>query len=93
MTIQDLKNNREVIIETITNTYGESMVKDIMSFMASSLENSVSDTIEDFIAEIFEMVEFKMRSKKDSKLVQMTANYELENSIKYDVVKKEYVSI
>jgi hypothetical protein len=74
MTIQDLKNNRDIIIEAITNTYGESMVKEIMSFMAASLEDCVADSIEDFIAEIFEIIEFKMRSKKDSKLITMLAN-------------------
>jgi len=31
--------------------------------------------------------------KKESKLASMVCNHELENGIKYDVVKKEYVKI
>ena len=92
MTIQDLKTNREMIIASITEKVGEENVKSVMQIMVGGLD--CCDTIEDLIDSAISISEFEARpKKKESKLASMVCNYELENEIKYDVVKKEYVKI
>lgn len=92
MTIQDLKNNREMIIASITEKVGEENIKAVMATMVGGLD--CCDTIEELIDSAISINEFEARpKKKESKLAQMVCNYELENGIKYDVVKKEYVKI
>jgi hypothetical protein len=92
LTIQDLKDNREMIITSITEKVGEENVKAIMATMVGGLD--CCDTIEDLIDSAISINEFEARpKKKESKLAAMVCNHELQNDIKYDVVKKEYVKI
>jgi len=92
MTIQDLKTNREMIIASITEKVGEENVKAVMATMIGGLD--CCDTIEDLIDSAISINEFEATPrKKDSKLTKMICNHELEEGIKYDVVKKEYVKI
>ena len=92
MTLQDLKDNRDSIIATLTEMVGEDNVKSVMQIMVGGLD--CCDTIEDLIGSAISISEFEARpKKKESKLASMVCNHELENGIKYDVVKKEYVKI
>lgn len=92
MTLQDLKDNRDSIIAIITEKVGEENVKAVMATMVGGLD--CCDTIEDLIDSAISINEFEARpKKKESKLASMVCNYELENGIKYDVVKKEYVKL
>lgn len=74
ITIETLKENRTQIIERITNEFGESAVKEIMSKMVADLDwNSdieFSD-VNEYMDMIFDQVEFARRSKPDSKMVTM----------------------
>lgn len=92
MTLQDLKDNREMIIASITEKVGEENVKAVMATMVGGLD--CCDTIEELIDSAISINEFEARpKKKESKLAAMVCNHELEEGIKYDVVKKEYVKI
>lgn len=92
MTIQDLKDNRGSIIATLTEMVGEENVKSVMQIMVGGLD--CCDTIEELIESSISISEFEARpKKKESKLASMVCNNELENGIKYDIVKKEYVKI
>jgi hypothetical protein len=92
MTIQDLKDNREAIIASITEKVGAENVKAVMATMIGGLD--CCDTIEELIDSAISINAFEARpKKKESKLAAMVCSHELENGIKYDVVKKEYVKI
>lgn len=92
MTIQYLKDNRDSILATLTRTVGEENVKAVMQIMVSGL--ACCDTIEELIESSISIFEFEARPmKKESKLSSMVSNYEFENEIKYDLLKKEYVKL
>lgn len=63
LTIQDLKYNRDFIIETITDKVGEENVKRVMNEMLKGI--SCCDTIEELISEaIYFCFEFEVKIEK-----------------------------
>ena len=63
MTIQDLKNNREQIIEIITDKVGEENVKSVMAQMVKGLD--CCDSLEELIeSAIYMALEFEVRIEK-----------------------------
>jgi hypothetical protein len=66
MNLETLKTNRELIISEITKKYSESLLKEVMSYLVSHAEDTCTDNINDFLEEMFDMFDFKMRSKKDT---------------------------
>lgn len=92
MNLQDLKDNRDSIIATLTEKVGEENINAVMATMINGLD--CCDSIEELIESAISINEFEARpKKKESKLASMVCSYELENGIKYDAVKKEYVKI
>ena len=65
MTIQDLKNNRNEIIATITEMVGVENVKSVMETMVKGLD--CCDTMEELIEGSLSILELKTYSKPDSK--------------------------
>ncbi len=66
LTIDSLKENRSLIIQTITNSFGEDKVKEIMTFMVNGISETCSETVEAYLNEVSEIFEFKMHSKNDT---------------------------
>jgi hypothetical protein len=63
MKIQDLKNNRNQIIETLTEMVGEENVKPVMEQMVKGLD--CCDTMEELIENaIYMALEFEVRVEK-----------------------------
>jgi len=90
MTLQDLKNNREMIIATITEKVGEENVKAVMQTMVGGLD--CCDTIEELIDSAISINEFEARpKKKESKLAVMMANAHQDE--KYNHLTKEWEKI
>lgn len=65
MTLQDLKNNRQAIIETITEMVGADKVAVVMQTMVKGLD--CCDTIEELIEGSISILEFNTYSKPDSR--------------------------
>ena len=86
MTLQDLKDNRNEIINFI-NGRGYDL-KFAMELAVELCGNC--DSIEELFVEL---EQYCKPVKGGSKLASMVCNNELENGIKYDIVKKEYVKI
>lgn len=86
MTIQELKDNREMIIATLTEIVGEENVKAVMQIMVSGLD--CCDTVEELIESAISICEFERYAKKDSKLVQMQNAAHIDE--KYNILTKEY---
>lgn len=74
ITIETLKENRTQIIERITNEFGESAVKEIMTLMSktiSDVEDMFYSDLNEYIDQMFDMASFSINSKPDSKMVTM----------------------
>ena len=90
MTLQDLKDNREMIIAIITEKVGEENVKAVMATMVGGLD--CCDTIEDLIDSAISINEFEARPKrKESKIAAMMANAHQDE--KYNHLTKEWEKI
>lgn len=85
MTLQDLKTNREEII-----TFIKSMEYDMKFAMEMAVEICGGC---DSLDELKDELRNYCRPVKSSKLAEMVCANELENGVKYDVVKKEYIKI
>jgi len=64
MTIQDLKNNRELIIAKITELVGEENLAKIMQTMIGGLD--CCDSIDELIESAIDICEFERFAKKDT---------------------------
>jgi hypothetical protein len=62
MTIQDLKDNRDLIITTITNEMGERMVKTVMGEMVKMLgyRGINSTNVVDYVFEVINLCDIKV---------------------------------
>ena len=90
MTLQDLKDNRDSIIATLTEMVGEENVKTVMQIMVGGLD--CCDTIEELIESAISISEFESRpKKKESKLAAMMAN--AHEGEKYNQLTKEWEKI
>lgn len=81
MTIQDLKNNRDLIIATITEKVGVENVKSVMNQMLKGL--SCCDTIEELIKEAIYMTfefEVKIEKSKTAFILARLEQIEIENN-------------
>jgi Zn-dependent M28 family amino/carboxypeptidase len=71
MTLQDLKNNRNIIIETIINEVGSENVKAVMNRMAIFVDMTMESDVVSFTKQIIsDMGMFKQMESKDSKLTK-----------------------
>jgi hypothetical protein len=81
MTIQDLKDNREMIIATITEKVGEENVKSVMNQMVKGLDccDSFEELIENaiFMALNFEV---KVEKSKNAFILGRLNQIEIENN-------------
>lgn len=96
MTVQELKNNREVIIERATKTFGESEVKNFMIACKEQVENCwTEDNINLFLndmVEKFRDMQFEAsRNRKSSKLAELHCNNHIDE--KYRLVTKQFNKI
>ncbi len=89
MTLQDLKNNREQIIATLTELVGADKVAQVMKVMVGGIDSC--DSIEECIEGAILICEFETYAKKDSKLVQLHNAAHIDE--KYNVVSKEWEKI
>jgi len=88
MTLQDLKDNREMIIDTITAEAGEENVKAVMQQMLKGLD--CCDTLEELISDaIYMALEFEDRPET-SKLAAMMSAYKNNNNVEYNTLKKDF---
>lgn len=69
MTIQDLKSNRDFIIEQLTEKVGIENLKKAMNVMIDGLD--CNDSIDGLIESVVSILEFEKYAKKDSKLVRL----------------------
>lgn len=65
MTLQDLKNNRDQIIASITERVGLENVQNIMAIMVKGLD--CCDTIEELISSAIDICDFQTFAKPDSR--------------------------
>ena len=87
MTLQDLKQNREYIINTITEKVGSDLVKPVMEQMVKGL--SCCDSLNELIDEaIYMTTEFEFKEEKGKLASIMAKAHEGEE---YDMLKKEWV--
>jgi len=96
MTIQDLKDNRELIIEKAKSTFGESDIKDFMIACKEEVENNwTSENIDDFLDSMvdnFRDMQFEnTKTRKASKLAELHCNNHIDE--KYNVVTKQFNKI
>lgn len=86
MTLQDLKDNRQYIIDTITEHVGAENLNAVMGKMVDGL--SCNDTIDELIQDaIYMALQFEVRIEK-SKIAAMIANaHEDEN---YNPMTKDW---
>jgi hypothetical protein len=85
MTIQDLKNNRNEIIEAINNM--ELDVKKVMTLMSMEVEFTKADSWESLLNEIVDL-HFRERAKRSGqKLAEYAGNNE---SRTFNFLTKEY---
>jgi hypothetical protein len=63
MTLQELKENREIIIETITDALDASMVSEVMAQMVKMLGfNGIESTnVVDYTIEVIELCQIKIK--------------------------------
>ena len=74
MTKQILSENRNLIIATITENFGTENINAIMTFMVNGVENTTTDSIEDYLNEVIEMMQEKyIKPVKESKLAKMVS--------------------
>ena len=88
MTIQDLKNEREQIIATITEMVGADKVAQVMNVMVGGIDSCSS--IEECIEASISICEFTATSKKDSKLANMYNNNLLNEDVHYNILTKDF---
>lgn len=79
MTLQDLKNNRNEIITTITEKAGEENVKAVMEQMVKGLD--CCDTMEELIENaIYMALEFEVRIEKSRNAFILGRLEQIENN-------------